>query len=470
MYMLSREFLEQFKPKKVSEDFLERFEPEKPASSPPNYTHLEEWANSQITPMLRQIARKMVAKLNHVPFQTFIEQLKMTVEDFHARTENQPYVIVIAESNPTKFREGCSDFWVIGLAFRYASLREPQSILNLYTIKSYLEKNPTIKNVLVLDDAAYSGTQKTKAMKEFYQSCNDIPKLNVYMGIAYLTLYAKNRMEEVGSGKGLQFLKHGQMLPISEAFDANEQRYINSLEMLFLQDSMGITLTYFDHRYPDFMSAYKLIYTGTDIFPGFQIGFLMGIYSQYSREQPDPAQTEGVCNDAENLTAQRFNELVDKFIPNYNREVIGYTIPKITPPYDKRPITKKHAPIAEYNLFQPEKQKESVFKTTVMDDTLQKRIDGEVFKRFSSEVQLSTTTAAQQEMLGGCIVKCRQPELQSTLNKEQQETDIRVSGPVLSTSPDSFWDNSTTNSSRMATPQEEAVDNAYLYNDSRKIF
>ncbi len=285
-----------------------------PAANPPNVKHLNEWVESQITPMLRQIARKIVSHLNHVSFEKFLAQLKETITDFHAKTNDKPYVILLAEERMNKlFREGCSDVWVADLAFEYANLREPVAILNLCNYEAYLEENPNIKHVLVLDDAAYSGTQKSRAMDSFFRATKDYDNFNVYMGLIYLSAFAKKAIQESSDAEGLHFLKHGHMPSIMEAFDASEKSYIARLKPYFIEDA--ITLTYFDHTYPDYMSAYDPIYRGTNLFPMTSLGTMMG------------ALGYGID--------EHWNTRVDQVMPNRSART-GYTIPKIKRPYDKR--------------------------------------------------------------------------------------------------------------------------------------
>jgi hypothetical protein len=284
----------------------------KPISNPPNRMHLKAWAEHQNTPMLRQIAHKIIEHINHISFETFLSQLRVTVADFHEKTNGEPYVILIAEAQQDKVADGCSDTWVVELAREAAGLRRPEAILTQANCTAYFKGHPRYQHVLVLDDAAYSGTQKQRDMDSFF-FLPYTDRLQIYMGLVYASAMAVEKMREFG----LTLLKHGHIASIMDAFTRQERRYIQALDLGFLKQS--ITLTYFDHRYPDFMSTYLYVYSGINLLS---------------------TQTWMIMHDVLGYQAKAMDEdtwktLTYALFPNMSDRV-GYNIPKVMPPYGKQ--------------------------------------------------------------------------------------------------------------------------------------
>jgi hypothetical protein len=311
----------------------EKLSPE-PSSNPPNFEHLHAWAESQNTPMVRQIAKKMVTNLNYISHQKFLTQLCATIADFDEKTNGAPYCLVIAENQYDKlFREGCSDTWVAGLALKHANLRKPEAILSLGDCHNHFLVNPNMKNVLILDDAAYSGQQKTKAMTHFFEVHRNyrLHRLNVYIGLVYQSNLAETKIKATDSTNSMTILEHGKIPSMMDAFNKREKEYLYASKLIIdgfhcdLSREMmarfkpedihqGLTLTYFDHTYPDFMSAYEPLYTGVNLL----------------------ASTQHLKRLKEHMGESMSLDSFQDSVPHHNQST-GYTIPTIKRPYDRRP-------------------------------------------------------------------------------------------------------------------------------------
>lgn len=316
-----------------------------PTSNRPNDTGLKQWSDSQITPMLRQISNKMISNLKYISFATFVFQLNHTVQDFHAQSRNEPYVILIAEDDAHKRDKGCSDDWVVSLAFEKTNLREPHAILTLDSInEDYLKDNPTIKHVLVLDDAAYSGDQKMRAMRDFFKQCVSVNELSVHMGLIYLSEIAKSNIQSINPN--LLFLTHENMPSIGAALNKHETSYLKKLDNTF---DFNLMLTYFDHRYADALSAYQPIYYGDNLFPAANIHQLVNVLGHSSQ----PA-----------LSDNEFDCLARSLRPA-GPSSPGYTIPRITAPYKNQ---------SALNCSDA-RTKDFVFVPTTLTEVQQKAVD-----------------------------------------------------------------------------------------------
>lgn len=160
----------------------------------PNTEHLAEWAESQVTPMSRRIANKMVENLQYIAYEVFLKQLQTTIDDFHQQLNDEPYILLVGELRRDKLAEGCSDLWIIGLALEYCGLKEPEAILTPSQLKAWKDTNTRTNKILMLDDASYSGTQKNSILSYFIYQENGLKlsELSFYIGIPFMTVTAKN--------------------------------------------------------------------------------------------------------------------------------------------------------------------------------------------------------------------------------------------------------------------------------------
>ncbi len=295
----------------------------------PNIDHLADWAESQGTPMARQIAHKMVDNLQYIAFEDFLRQLQHTIDDFHQRVNSESYVLLVGELMFNKLADGCSDLWLIGLALEHCGLKEPVAILTPDQLQSYRSTHPSVTNILMLDDASYSGTQKGDIL-DYFKIKDQIKanELSFFVGIPFMTRYAKEALSRrSGLFKELSFLNHVYMPSVIDVLDAKEIFYAKQANVGYVSSRQ--TLTYFDHRYADFFSCFQQIYDGSDLL-SIQITNMMNFLGYtFNTELAKKNKNLRLITDPE-----QYNALVNSLIaPNYNINYSGYTIPTIIPPY-----------------------------------------------------------------------------------------------------------------------------------------
>ncbi len=240
----------------------------------PNVEHLQTWAQSQVTPMLRRIASKIADNLHHVTFQDFLKELQCTIDDFNFRIGDEPYILLIG-AQLSAINDGCSDAWVSGLALEHCHLKPPAAIITLDDCNHFLPTN-TIKNILLLDDAAYSGAQKSRLMNTLDYSFNieheidaslvqKLKEVSFYFGIPFLTKVSlellRNKTQNLFGF--VHFLKHQMMPVVTEYLSEDEWRYAEKLKLITICNQYSIT--YFDHKYADAVSSCQAIYNGVSL-------------------------------------------------------------------------------------------------------------------------------------------------------------------------------------------------------------
>lgn len=294
----------------------------------PNLEHLADWAESQITPMARKIAHKVIENLQYIPFEDFLRQLQKTIDDFHQRVGTNPYVLLVGELRPYKLAHGCSDLWVIGLALEYCGLKEPDALLTPEQLLTYRHTHPTVTYILMLDDASYSGAQKGQMLDYFRdKETMKTAELSFYVGIPFMTQHAEERLSSRGDMfHELFFLKHMCMPSVLDVLDAKEVFYLKSAHIGYTNP--GHTVTFFDHVLPDFFSFFQPIYLGSNLLAS-EITVMHFQGYTYDSEVAKTNKNIQLITDTE-----QYNTLACSLVaPNYGLDCSGYTIPKIIQPY-----------------------------------------------------------------------------------------------------------------------------------------
>lgn len=221
-------------------------------NSPPDEKAMQNWIAVQNTPELQCLAKKITANINYIAIDKFLKQLKITVQDFNDKVQ-EPYVLWIAQENSSALKEGCSDLWVPGLALEHCGLRWPESIITTDQLGNFFKTNTTIKKILLLDDAAYSGTHLNRELAHF-EIATHASNIDLYIGVAFMT----ERAEQYATHFNL--LKHSSIKTLSEIFSTKELKTLNMTGGFANQ-----TLTYFDHVFPDFYSTFQTLRTGNNL-------------------------------------------------------------------------------------------------------------------------------------------------------------------------------------------------------------
>ena len=235
--------------------------------SPPDIDAMNEWIACQPSLELQSYARKLTENINYITFEQFINQLKITISDFN-QNHPEPYVLCISQrrSGLLDKLQMSSDPWVIALAFEYANLRWPEAILTIDELKSYLKSHSDVKKVLLLDDAAYSGTHMSTEISFITRLASQedesiIKQIDLIFGIPFITNYAKKIILSYRHAKTCTFLTHDSIPVISEIF-TKENELQRFIEITKIEANVRHTVTYFAHKFPDWMSTLQQLQTG----------------------------------------------------------------------------------------------------------------------------------------------------------------------------------------------------------------
>lgn len=294
-------------------------------SSPPSMPYLQAWANSQLTPKLIEIAHFIVNNINYVSFEKFLLVLKQTINDFNEKITDNHYVLVIGESEQGKLKKGCSDQWVTALAIEQG-LKHPVRIITENNIVQFLKENTNINNILFLDDASYSCEQKSAVMTIIEASIKSVSKkyknYNVYVGIPFLTNHAFEELNNYNASDVMfcKILFHEKMPSIHEILNMEYIFYLKTLQMSDVYDTY--TFTYFDHKFPDYMSCSNIFKSGNSMIS--HEGTIKIIEKIINRSDDN---IDALCSKTASLTFLAI-EASDPFL--------GYNIPIIIEPYKLR--------------------------------------------------------------------------------------------------------------------------------------
>lgn len=294
---------------------------------PPRQSVIQYWVLShrkiwKREPLVAQIARKIAENINYIGFEKFLAQLKITIEAFNKQC-NEPYVLCISEVRAFKLDEGTSHIWMAGLAFELCGLSFPHDIIFSYDLCDYLKQNPETRNVLVLDDAAYSGSQLFGLLKGDIIATNDNENVTLHFGLPYITEQAKERLNIFTRWVNVNFLPHTILPTVKDILSYEELEAANKyVHGLLSRLSLHCTLSYFSHKLPDCMSTLPVLTTGE------MLSFEYDIVQELYRIEPDRGMptAEGYRPVGRDEWNAKYDELV-QYLP------IQRLVPMVIPPY-----------------------------------------------------------------------------------------------------------------------------------------
>jgi hypothetical protein len=120
--------------------------------------------------------------LTYIAYDEWYSALKETCADFEKKINKALYVIIIKDSDGEK-----SNPWVVQHALKFLS-HQPTYII----LSSQLKKLRNIDNLLIFDDASYSGSQFQKRVKSCEPNIN-----NIYAATPFATSYARDKVEKL---------------------------------------------------------------------------------------------------------------------------------------------------------------------------------------------------------------------------------------------------------------------------------
>jgi hypothetical protein len=233
-------------------------------SSPPSEAAKRKFVeahNSEHFSQYKELAQVFVDHINYISYEQFLTTFTNQVNLFTKNLGNEPYVLWISQNYNPQFNnnnkikeEGFSELWLAGLAFEYSDLPKPASIETSDTLKAYLEKNPHIKKVLVLDDGIYSGNHLRREIRD-----TEISNLGADLSIV-IGYGTKHGTESISDLARCYFSSMnfyiGEIIPtFAECLSPELKKFAELIHVTYLNN----TLTYYDHVMPDFMSTNPLL-------------------------------------------------------------------------------------------------------------------------------------------------------------------------------------------------------------------
>lgn len=239
-----------------------------PTQNPVQHDVAKQWLQAHPEGIMRDIATKIVKNIHHISFAKFLSHLKLTCEDINQKILSCPaserkYVILL----PTKQKDK-SNSWVTRLALDFL-FGLPEAIICPDEAKEYFREHSDIKHVLYLDDGAFSGNQCSKILN-YSQLTENFPNLIFHIGIPFMTISAARKIKSVN--KNIELAYHSFLPNLSridftqqeteqlEKMDSNSMR-----QTCFDEDRVpfnNLTLSYFDHKQPDELSTFEILFSG----------------------------------------------------------------------------------------------------------------------------------------------------------------------------------------------------------------
>lgn len=219
---------------------------------------LQEKANAWIEAheeSLQNTARKFIQNIRHISFSQFTDRLRRAVESFNRRLtglpeEQRKFVIVIPQH-----KVHSSNKWTTELALPFFK-KPPEDIILSSQLNAFLVQNPQVKQVVLVDDAVYSGKQMSSYLQEYRKI-----GIQYHVIVPYTTSPGLRRI----AGEQTWISDHEMIFCMEDLcnmglFSEEEQQVLkNAIDEDDRQYFQSRSLTYFDHKIADGVSTYNNI-------------------------------------------------------------------------------------------------------------------------------------------------------------------------------------------------------------------
>jgi hypothetical protein len=239
--------------------------PRPPRENHINESVLKEWIETHPDPDAKQALTELTGHIRHVSQAEFEESLQATTQHLNTVLEREggEYVIAVAK--------GKSNKWVAQLAMPHLS-KEPKEEISLvfplylqeYVRRKAKNPNETFPKCIVLfDDAAYSGEQLSRVIRNILSSINEhnnrpgsvkIPIPKIIVASPYMTNFAEHAIKEkvtdfsVGQGREkhsatryLEILPYNRIMSIKEQIP--NQKTLNVLTQMWWPNELQLGRT-----------------------------------------------------------------------------------------------------------------------------------------------------------------------------------------------------------------------------------
>ena len=240
--------------------------------NPVRKDELEDWITAH-RPELQGAARLIAENINYIDEYEFEKQLKETVDEFNADIGDKKYfVLLLTNANRRKSAE-----WVYALAKEKGLKMPAQEWYSFYekdkpdyTAIIAALKAAGINDILILDDASFSGGQVRGQVNSLNSAAAQLPGLTVHVALPFITGSAKLHIMDADT-KNIKvvFGKHAIMPTIDDIFAGRQEEALKYFgqkgkKSADISDYVK-TLTYFQHKVPDEYSTFQRITQGTPI-------------------------------------------------------------------------------------------------------------------------------------------------------------------------------------------------------------
>lgn len=235
---------------------------EKPAfSNAISQSARQAWIDAHGDAVSREVAVYLADHLTHIDQRTFERQLAETVGAFNKNIPKKYIVITNGVEKSTQ--------WVYGLA-QSQFAHPPEALVDFREVQKWLAKHPDVTDVVIIDDASYSGQQQ-EAMLTSLGDASRVNPVSAHLLYPYMTARAVILRDAI-STPGVRSVGYpaAPIPSLNEYLDGEDRAYQtklrDTLRRLYSiqtpEDADRIYLTYFDHKVPDGDSFFYVLRAG----------------------------------------------------------------------------------------------------------------------------------------------------------------------------------------------------------------
>ncbi len=240
---------------------------------------VRQWIDAQPTATLKDLAAFIAKNITYIDQERFEAALRRSIRRFVDDNPSVEFgVSLLGAPSPGSGEEMKSNGWTYQIA-REDGLPEPKGILSspdrsgLTNVSvDWLRKNPTVNDLMYIDDASYSGKQledwfSLLAMGIMEDETFREREVKIHFLIPFMTENAKksitsfvehiNKIITEQGGKRIQLVFYDEelMANVEGIFSKASPEVRNAFFEIYGQTSGRKTLTYFQHKKPDYVSA-----------------------------------------------------------------------------------------------------------------------------------------------------------------------------------------------------------------------
>lgn len=168
-------------------------DPPRPSSRAIDCSTAEEWVGSHVGLQGQVLARELIKNIDHITQNQFEEALRCTTAEFnhHLKEAGDTNYIVWGPGGITK-----SELWVASLALKHLKFLPEDVVAGELSLNKY----PTVRQIAIFDDAAYSGQQMGEsisiAMKVLKKNFPD-GNFKVHVVLPYISEYGITKVSGI---------------------------------------------------------------------------------------------------------------------------------------------------------------------------------------------------------------------------------------------------------------------------------